>query len=63
MYNSLHTLKNGFWSQNSVHPFFFYCFRTDDPPAAKELLSALDIDEYFTYKEIYPGSKVSHFKR
>ncbi|KAK2556900.1 Magnesium-dependent phosphatase 1 [Acropora cervicornis] len=37
--------------------------RTDDPPAAKELLRALDIDQYFTYKEIYPGSKVSHFKK
>lgn len=37
--------------------------RTEDPPAAKELLRVLDIDKYFSYKEIYPGSKVSHFKK
>jgi len=40
-----------------------FSFRTEDPPAAKELLRVLDIDEYFSYKEIYPGSKVTHFKK
>lgn len=38
-------------------------FRTEDPPAAKELLKVLNIDWYFSYKEIYPGSKVTHFKK
>ncbi|CAH3174463.1 unnamed protein product [Porites lobata] len=37
--------------------------RTEDPPAAKELLKVLNIDWYFSYKEIYPGSKVTHFKK
>jgi len=37
--------------------------RTEDPPAARELLTVLDIDKYFAYKEIYPGSKVTHFRK
>ena len=37
--------------------------RTDDPPMAKKLLILFDINKYFSYKEIYPGSKVSHFKQ
>jgi len=36
--------------------------RTEDPAAAQELLRVLDIDKYFSYKEIYPGSKVTHFR-
>lgn len=37
--------------------------RTEDPPAAQELLRILDIEQYFLYKEIYPGSKVTHFQK
>ncbi|XP_037499953.1 magnesium-dependent phosphatase 1 isoform X1 [Rhipicephalus sanguineus] len=37
--------------------------RTDDPDAAKELLVVLDWNKYFPYQEIYPGCKVTHFKK
>lgn len=37
--------------------------RTDDPDAAKELVAALDWNKYFPYQEIYPGCKVTHFKK
>ena len=37
--------------------------RTDNPPMAKNLLKLFDIEKYFSYKEIYPGSKVNHFKQ
>ncbi|KAL9976158.1 hypothetical protein ACROYT_G013417 [Oculina patagonica] len=26
-------------------------------------MTVLDIDKYFSYKEIYPGSKVTHFRK
>ena len=37
--------------------------RTYEPQWAQDLLYQFDIDKYFDLKEIYPGSKVSHFKR
>ncbi len=37
--------------------------RTEAPPWARELLSLFDIAHYFEHQEIYPGSKVSHFRR
>ncbi|KAI8504661.1 Magnesium-dependent phosphatase 1 [Branchiostoma belcheri] len=37
--------------------------RTDDPEAMRKALKLLDWDKYFTYKEIYPGSKTHHFQR
>lgn len=45
-----------------VTVMLLFC-RTEDPPAARELLTVLDIDKYFAYKEIYPGSKVTHFRK
>ena len=36
--------------------------RTVEPDWARELLRVLRIDQYFHYKEIYPGSKTAHFK-
>ncbi|XP_065828791.1 magnesium-dependent phosphatase 1-like [Oscarella lobularis] len=37
--------------------------RTTAVTTGRKLLQALDLDKYFKYKEIYPGSKVAHFKR
>ncbi|HKI87738.1 MAG TPA: magnesium-dependent phosphatase-1 [Draconibacterium sp.] len=37
--------------------------RTYEPDWAQELLHLFDIDKYFDWKEIYPNSKISHFKR
>lgn len=37
--------------------------RTYEPEWAKELLQQLEIDSAFDLKEIYPGSKIQHFKR
>ena len=37
--------------------------RTFEPTWANELLKLLDIDKYFDLKEIYPSSKIRHFKR
>ena len=40
-----------------------YFGRTTAVTTGRKLLQALDLDKYFKYKEIYPGSKVAHFKR
>ena len=37
--------------------------RSDDPPMARKLLELFEIDKFFSYKEIYHGSKVNHFKQ
>ena len=37
--------------------------RTYEPEWAQNLLHLLDIDKYFDLKEIYPSSKIQHFKR
>lgn len=36
--------------------------RTYEPGWAQDLLQLLDIDKYFDLKEIYPSTKVHHFK-
>ncbi|GFU04521.1 magnesium-dependent phosphatase 1 [Nephila pilipes] len=36
--------------------------RTEWPEGAKKLLKLFDWENYFTYKEIYPGKKTTHFK-
>ena len=37
--------------------------RTGRPDWAKKLLQLFEIDFYFKYKEIYPGSKIQHFQK
>ena len=37
--------------------------RTGQPTWAKQLLELFQIDHYFNYKEIYPGSKIEHFNQ
>jgi magnesium-dependent phosphatase 1 len=34
--------------------------RTGEPDWAKQLLNLFDIEKFFDYKEIYPGSKIVH---
>lgn len=37
--------------------------RTSEIEGAKQLLNLFDWNKYFQYKEIYPGSKVTHFSK
>ncbi len=37
--------------------------RTYQPGWAQDLLHMFDIDQYFDLKEIYPSSKIKHFRR
>jgi magnesium-dependent phosphatase 1 len=37
--------------------------RTNAPTIAKQLLHMFEIDHYFDAREIYPGSKLTHFDR
>ncbi len=37
--------------------------RTEEPAWARELIGLFGIGDYFSHREIYPGSKVTHLKR
>lgn len=48
---------------NVLGKFVVAASRTFEPMWARDLLHLFDIDRYFHLKEIYPCSKVAHFKR
>lgn len=37
--------------------------RTSEVKGAKQLIELFGWDKYFTYQEIFPGCKVTHFKK
>ncbi|XP_020893030.1 magnesium-dependent phosphatase 1 isoform X2 [Exaiptasia diaphana] len=37
--------------------------KTTEPAVAYELIKIFEIEDFFHYKEIYPGCKVKHFKK
>ncbi len=37
--------------------------RTSQPTWAADLLNLFEIEHFFSYKEIYPGSKIQHFMK
>ncbi|XP_072528239.1 magnesium-dependent phosphatase 1-like isoform X1 [Salminus brasiliensis] len=51
-----------FWVQG-VDPPFHKDKSTGDTAGANQLLSLYNLDQYISFKQIYPGSKVTHFKR
>lgn len=48
---------------NSKNKKIVAASRTFEPGWANDLLHLFDIDKYFDLKEIYPSSKIMHFKR
>jgi len=61
LYRDVLEILNGLQTQPTSH-VLAVASRTSAPDWAKELMELFNIEKYFQHFEIYPGSKIRHFK-